>query len=249
VDELIPEGLSSRPELASQQSIVKATIDRLKQERMRPLIPSLVLQGAANPGNTLGAGFYEANRTGNDPTWTGRSDWDFQVVWQLENLGAGNRGAVHERQGEQRQAMIELFRVQDQVAAEVAQAYAQVEAATARIKQAEYGLTAAQVSFDGNLKGVSETIRAGDQLQLVIRPQEVTASLLQLRQAYNNYFSSINDYNRAEFRLYHALGYPAQQLTRNPAWGDPQQVDCQRLPQMAATPSTAASVSRSMMRR
>ena len=249
VDELIPEGLSSRPELASQQSIVKATIDRLKQERMRPLIPSLVLQGAANPGNTLGAGFYEANRTGNDPTWTGRSDWDFQVVWQLENLGAGNRGAVHERQGEQRQAMIELFRVQDQVAAEVAQAYAQVEAATARIKQAEYGLAAAQVSFDGNLKGVSETIRAGDQLQLVIRPQEVTASLLQLRQAYNNYFSSINDYNRAEFRLYHALGYPAQQLTRNPAWGDPQPVDCQRLPQMAATPPTAASVSRSTMRR
>ena len=232
VDELIPEGLSSRPELASQQSIVKATIDRLKQERMRPLIPSLVLQGTANPGNTLGAGFYEANRTGNDPTWTGRSDWDFQVVWQLENLGAGNRGAVHERQGEQRQAMIELFRVQDQVAAEVAQAYAQVEAATSRIKEAEYGLAAAQVSFDGNLKGVSETIRAGDQLQLVIRPQEVTASLLQLRQAYNNYFSSVNDYNRAEFRLYHALGYPAQQLTRNPAWGGPQPIDCQRPPSM-----------------
>lgn len=130
--------------------------------------------------------------------------------------------------------MVELFRIQDKVAAEVAQAEAQVVAAATRIREAEYGLVAAQVSFDGNLKGVSETIRAGDQLQLLIRPQEVTAALLQLRQAYYNYFSSINDYNRAEFRLYHALGYPAQQLTRNPAWGDPEPVDCQRPPQMAS---------------
>ncbi|HEY2882811.1 MAG TPA: TolC family protein [Pirellulales bacterium] len=226
VDQLIADGLLSRPELSAQQSIVRATIDRLKQERMRPLIPSLVLQGAANPGNTLGGGYYEANRTGNDPTWTGRSDWDFQVVWQLENLGAGNTGSVHQRQGEQRQALVELFRIQDQVAADVAQAYAQVIGATARIQQAQYGLTAAQVSFDGNLKGVSETIRAGDQLQLVIRPQEVTAALLQLRQAYLNYYSSINDYNRAQFRLYHALGYPAQQITRSAAWSTPTPADC-----------------------
>ncbi|HEY2826455.1 MAG TPA: TolC family protein [Pirellulales bacterium] len=237
VDQLIPEGLINRPELASQQALVQATVDRLRQERMRPLIPSLVLQGAANPGDTLGAGYYEANRTGNDPVWTGRSDWDFQVVWQLQNLGAGNTGLVHQRQGEQRQAMVELFRIQDQVAAEVAQAYARVEAAAARIKQAEYGLSAAEVSFEGNLKGLSETIRVGDQLQLVIRPQEVTAALLQLQQAYNNYYSSINDYNRAEFRLYHALGYPAQKMTCDNAWGEPQPVDSQRPPQMATVAS------------
>jgi outer membrane protein TolC len=242
VDQLIPEGLTSRPELASQQALVRATVDRLKQERMRPLIPSLVLQGAANPGDTLGAGFYEANRTGNDPTWTGRSDWDFQVVWQLQNLGAGNAGLVRQRQGEQRQAMVELFRIQDQVAAEVVQAYAQVEASTARIKQAEYGLAAAEESFDGNLKGLSETIRVGDQLQLIIRPQEVTAALIQLQQAYSNYYSSVNDYNRAEFRLYHALGYPAQQMTCNNAWGDPQPIDGQRPPPMA---TVATRVNRS----
>ena len=166
-----------------------------------------------------------SNATTHDVTWTGRSDWDFQVVWQLQNLGAGNHGLVHERQGENRQAMIELFRIQDQVAAEVAQGWAQVVAAATRMKEAEYGLSTAQLSFDGNLKGLSETIRVGDQLQLLIRPQEVTAALLQLRQAYSNYYTSINDYNRAEFRLYHALGYPAQQLTRNPAWGDQQPLD------------------------
>lgn len=241
VDRLITEGLTTRPELASQQAVVRATIERLKEEKMRPLIPSLVMQGSANPGNTLGAGYYEANRTGNDPTWTGRSDWDFQVVWQLQNLGAGNAGLVHERLGEERQATIELFRIQDQVAAEVAQADAQLQAAAAEVRQAENELAAAEVSFEGNLKGLSETVRAGDQLQLVIRPQEVTAALLQLRQAYSSYYSSINGYNRAQFRLYHAIGYPAQEMTFNKAWGDVQPVDCQRPPQMAATPARQVS--------
>ena len=249
LDELIPEGLRSRPELAAQQALVKATIERLKQEKMRPLIPSLVLQGAANPGDTLGAGYYEANLAGNNPTWTGRSDWDFQVVWQLQNLGAGNTGLVHERRGEDRQATVELFRIQDQVAAEVTQAFADVEAATARVKQAEYGLSAAEVSFSGNLKGLSETIRTGDTLQLVVRPQEVSAALLQLRQAYANYYTSVNDFNRAEFRLFHALGYPAQQLTCNKAWGDPEPLDCVQPPHMAAAPSTSVGTYKPMLRR
>ena len=76
VDQMITEGLTTRPELAAQQSLVRATIDRLKQEKVRPLIPSLVLQGTSNPGDTLGAGLYAANATGHDATWTGRSDWD-----------------------------------------------------------------------------------------------------------------------------------------------------------------------------
>src|SRR5262249_11113803 len=97
-----------------------------------------------------------------------------------------NAGSVRERLGEQRQALVELFRIQDQVAAEVAQADAQLEAASARIKEAEYGLATAEVSYEGNLKGISETIRAGDQLQLVIRPQEASAAPPQLRKAYPN---------------------------------------------------------------
>ena len=49
VDNLIPIGLTSRPELASQQALVQATLARLKAERLRPLMPSVVLQGDAVP--------------------------------------------------------------------------------------------------------------------------------------------------------------------------------------------------------
>ena len=97
---------------------------------------------------------------------------------------------------------MELFRIQDKVAAEVAQAHAQVEAAAVRVVRAEAGLKAAIVSYEGNLKGLSETVRAGELLQLVNRPQEVVAALQQLQQAYINYYTTANDYNRAQFRLF-----------------------------------------------
>jgi outer membrane protein TolC len=232
VDALIVVGLTSRPELASQQAVVQATLTRLRQERMRPLIPSLVLQSNATPTGFLGAGAYGLG-TSSLNSWNGRSDWDAEVVWQFKNLGFGNRGLVTQRRGEQRQAEVELFRIQDLVASEVTQAHAQVEAAAVRVQRAEVGLKAAIASYEGNLKGLSETVRVGELLQLVIRPQEAVAALMQLQQAYINYYTTANDYSRAQFRLYRALGYPAQGLACSESFGPALPVDPSRPPQMA----------------
>jgi outer membrane protein TolC len=225
-------GLTIRPELAAQQAVVQATLVRLKQERMRPLIPSLVLQSNATPTGFLGAGVYGTGSNGLS-YWSGRSDWDAEVVWELKNLGFGNRGLVTQRRGEQRQAVVELFRIQDTVAEEVAQALATVRATAIRVKRAEAELRAALLSYDGNLKGLSETIRAGPLLQLVNRPQEVVAALQQLEQAYINYYTTANDYNRVQFQLYRALGYPARGLACGDSLGLVMPVDATRPPQMA----------------
>ena len=128
------------------------------------------------------------------------------MVWEFKNLGFGNRGLVTQRRGEQRQALVELYRTQDMVAAEVAQAHAQTKAAAIRVARAEAGLKAAVLSYDGNLKGLSQTVRAGELLQLVNRPQEVVAALQQLQQAYISYYTSANDVSRAQFRLFRAWG-------------------------------------------
>jgi outer membrane protein TolC len=232
VDELIPVGLTNRPELVTQQALVQATLIRLRQERMRPLIPSLVLQSNATPDGLLGGGAFGTGSSSLNH-WSGRSDWDAEVVWQFKNLGFGNHGLVTERRGEQRQALVELFRIQDLIAAEVTQAHAQVEAAAVRVGRAEAGLKAAIVSYEGNLKGLSETVRAGELLQLVNRPQEVVAALMQLQQAYINYYTSANDYNRAQFQLFRALGYAAQSLACGDSLGPVVPVDPSRPPQMA----------------
>jgi outer membrane protein TolC len=229
VDSLIPVGLTNRPELATQQAAVQATLVRLRQEQMRPLIPSLVLASNATPQGLLAAGVYGTG-TNSLSHWAGRSDWEGAVVWELRNLGLGNRGLVIERRGEQRQALVELFRIQDLVAAEVAQAHAQVQAAAVRVGRAEAEVKSALASYEGNLKGLSETVRAGELLQLVNRPQEVVAALQQLQQAYINYYTSTNDYNRAQFRLFRALGYPAQELSCRHPLGPVVPVDPSRPP-------------------
>ena len=42
------------------------------------------------------------------------------------------------------------------------------------------------------------------------RPQEAVAALQQLTRAYGVYYAAVNGYNRAQFQLYRALGFPAR---------------------------------------
>ena len=205
---------------------------RLKQERLRPLLPSLVLQGApvpTAPGGYLMGGIFGSSNDGlNSPTQF-RNDLNLQMFWGLQNMGFGNRGLIRERSAEQQRQLIEMFRAQDVVAAEIAEAHAQLLSAADRIPEAENGVKQAQISFAGNLQGVKETTRFGDLLTLVIRPSEVVLSLQQLADAYENYYQAVNDYNRAQFRMVHALGYPANLLAFEPsAFGALQPIDLSR---------------------
>lgn len=212
VDDLIPIGLRSRPELASQQALVEATLVRIRQEKLRPLIPSVVLMGnpvPSAPGGFLMGGLYGSDTNHQSNPWSARNDVAVELLWELRNLGLGNHALVKLRQGEQQQALVDLYRIQDRVAAEVAQALAQLRSAAVRVSQAEEGLKQAQITYEGNVKGLSQTIRFADILSLVNRPQEVVAALQMLARSYDNYYTSVNDYNRAQFRLYHALGFPA----------------------------------------
>jgi outer membrane protein TolC len=211
-DTLIPIGLRNRPELASQQALVEATLRRLKQERVRPLIPSLVLRGpgtnppAAFSGGVFGGGFDALSNYGP------RGDFEVQIFWEFQNLMFGNRAKIRARQAENQIALLQMFRMQDIVAAEIAQAHAQAKSAANRLADAESGLKDAADSVDKNFQGLSQTRRAGDLIILMIRPQEVIASIQTLGQAYGDYYSAVADWNRAQFRLYRALGYPAQMI-------------------------------------
>ena len=106
---------------------------------------------------TLGAGLFGGGVNGTIGGYGGRFDYDVQLLWQLDNLGFGNRARVQARQAENQLAVLELFRTQDRVAAEVAQAYAQVQSARERIRDAEVGYREALDSFAKNLEGLSQT--------------------------------------------------------------------------------------------
>ena len=213
IDALIPIALTARPELAGQQAVVRATLARLKQEKIRPLVPSLALRSAStNPAGSLGYGVYGAGSNTPLGSFAGRFDIDAQLLWEFQALGLGNRAIVRERTAEYQAATLDLFRTQDRVAAEVVQAYAQVRAAAERLNEADPALREAIILVERSLEGLGQTRRVGDAILLVIRPQEAVASIQALAQANTDFFAAVADYNRAQFRLYRALGHPAQCL-------------------------------------
>jgi outer membrane protein TolC len=165
VDVLIPIGLTNRPELASQQALVQAALVRIRQENLRPLVPSVVLQGtpgAVSPGSYFMAGVFGSGAHGAGNPWLARDDVSAGLVWELQNLGFGNRALVRERRAEQQRLLVDLFRIQDLVAAEISQARGQLRSAAARVTTAEGGLEEARLAYEGSLAELGKVDRAGD---------------------------------------------------------------------------------------
>jgi outer membrane protein TolC len=218
VDDLIVDGLTHRPELTSRQAAVQATIAALRQEKVRPLVPSVLIRGWSTPvTGTLGIGAFAGGRNGNLDNFGYRGDIDVQLLWQFDNLGLGNRGRIHQRESENRLAVIELFRIQDRIAAEVTTYYAQAGLAAKRVDIAERGVRLSLDTAEKNLAGLSQTRHAGDLVTLIVRPQEAVASVQALAQSYADYYGAVADANRAQFRLYRAIGQPAQCVSIEPA--------------------------------
>jgi len=216
LDTLIPIALTNRPELASQQALVQATLARLRQEKMRPLIPSLLVRGTATPQGTLGSGVFGGGLNSEMSKFRARNDYDIQLVWELPNLGFGTAAKISERRADNQIALLELLQLEDRIAAEVVEAHAQVQESAERIKDAESGVKEALKVAEKNIEGMNVTRTVGEgvgeTVLLIIRPLEVVAAVQALGQAYGDYYAAVADYDRAQFRLYRALGRPAQAL-------------------------------------
>jgi outer membrane protein TolC len=190
---LVAIGLSNRPELAEMRYLVGEAVERLRRERFAPLVPSVLL-GMSYGGN------------GGSPTSTitdfgDRLDFDAAAYWELRNLGFGERTLRSESQSRVEQARWRQVQVMDQVAADVAEAQAQVEARRSQIELAQAGIASARDSYRRN----TDRIRDGEGL-----PIETLQSLQALDQALRQYVRSVADYNRSQFQLHRALGWPIQ---------------------------------------
>jgi outer membrane protein TolC len=214
LDDLIPVGLTNRPELASNQAIVQAVAARIRRERGRMLLPSILINGFQTPDELIQGGVFGLGPNSSLNQWTGRVDVSLQVMWELEGLGIGNLARIKEQRGEQSRSIIELFKIQDMVAADVTRAQARLQSAAARVSQAERALRSSVIAFNGNYEGLQQTTRFGDVLVLAFRPQEVVFALQRMKTAFDEYFTTVAEYNRAQFETFHALGYPAREIAQ-----------------------------------
>jgi outer membrane protein TolC len=196
IDDLIVTGLRNRPELCEARAFVEATLVRVKQAKLRPFIPSLAVRYS---GGGFGGG---TNAFFGD--FDSRSDADVNLYWEVANLGATDRAIRRRRQAEQQEATLQLLKVQDRVAAEVVRAEKSRIAATRQMREAERALPEALRSLELNFT----SIRRAAGLPGATRPIEVLQPIQALAQARGDYLDAVLAYNRAQFRLYHAIGRP-----------------------------------------
>jgi outer membrane protein TolC len=213
-DELIPLAIRNRPEMTYQDALVQAARHRVRQEKARPFLPIFLVRGAGTQVPfPMAFGAFGGGTGGSLSNFGVRSDFDLEAIWQVSNLGFGNRALIRQRVEERELARIDAYKVRDIVAKEVTQTWADLRSASRRVGQAERELDQALLSAKLNLKGMSETKRvAGNIRVLILRPLEVVVALQSLNQAYYDHFGAIADYNRAQFEMYRALGNPAQAL-------------------------------------
>lgn len=213
LDNLLPVALSARPELVSFQALTQAALKRWREEQFRPLLPSVYMRGGNGelPDSMMFGGF-TGGPNGTFGNLRPRVDYELQVMWELRNMGFGNAAAMKQRRAEYDVTRMQAYRLQDFVAREVAQAYAQVRSARARELRAEVELREAEISASQNFEGLGTVKRLGNIIIPVIRPQEAVVAMTALLQAYYDYYGTVADYNRTQFQLYRALGNPAQAL-------------------------------------
>jgi outer membrane protein TolC len=197
LDDLIIRGLRQRPELASAQDVVQATLLRLKQARLRPLVPSLAF-------SYVGGGFGGGQNAffGN---FGSRGDATLSLFWQLQNLGFTDHAIARRSKAEHEIAALKVIKLENQVAADVTTSYKSRLAASNRMAQAAPAVTKGLESLRLNMLN----IRRGARLPEATRPIEVLQPIQALAQARTDYLHAVLAYNRAQFRLYRAIGQPS----------------------------------------
>jgi outer membrane protein TolC len=226
--ELMRVALSNRPELTSRDALVKAAEAQVRREKRRPLLPILEMNGFQSVGMYIQAGMFGLGPNSSLNQWAGRADLSYQLMWHLEGFGIGNLARIKQQRGDESRAIVDLYHTQDMVAGEVTRAQARLQSATARVSQANRALRTAIITFNGSYEGLRQTTRFGDVLLLVNRPQEAVYALELLKLAYDDYFMTVAEYNRSQFGLFRALGYPALELAYLRPPGDLAPVDTDR---------------------
>jgi outer membrane protein TolC len=196
LDDLICQGWRNRPELARARELVEAAVLRLKQAKLRPFVPSVAL--------TYSGGGFGGGQNAFFGNFNTRGDVAASLFWELRGLGFSDRGFRRVAEAQRCTADIDLVRVQAQVANDVVAAYKARAAATGWMDEARLSITEATESLALNLTN----IRSGAGLPGATRPIEVLQPIQALAQSRTDYLNAVLAYNRAQFRLLRAIGWP-----------------------------------------
>jgi outer membrane protein TolC len=223
VEDLVRVAMSNRPELAENQALVEAALQRVRTAKYRPLMPTLAVGynwgGFGGGPSIIGPTIVPGSNPPKSVTQTGngssghidnfdtRTEFDAAIVWRLQNLGFGNLAEVREQQALYRQAQLRQIQIADRVIAQVVQADQQVLGWRRRVDITRASLFGPNGELVGDvfqsLRLNFERIRGAEG-----RPLEVLDSIRSLNDLLEAYGSAMSDYERARFRLLVVVGIP-----------------------------------------
>jgi outer membrane protein TolC len=198
LDDMVAAGVMNRPELAESRALVAASLARWRKERYAPLFPRLDVGYLA--GEFTGGINESTEHTGS------RGDGYAQAVWTVRNFGIGNVARSQVGRAQYDQANLHVTEVQAQVAAEVSAAAKLVRSRQRSLASAQEGVRQAEEMWRSILKwtqGVGFAVKQYEAVELVLAEQA-------LNQARVLYLSEVIEFNKAQFRLYWAMGQPPQ---------------------------------------
>jgi outer membrane protein TolC len=197
LDELVATGLMNRPELAESRSLVAAALERWRQTRIGPLLPQLTV--------TYLAGYFGGGTHDETQRFGGRGDALAQAVWTVHNFGAGEIARNQVSRAQYNEAGLHDVEVQAQVAADVTAAAKLVRSRQRTLDSAQEAVRQAEETWRRVLKWTKEVgfrrIRQIEAIEMLIAEQS-------LNEARVRYLNEVIEFNRAQFRLYWAMGQP-----------------------------------------
>jgi outer membrane protein TolC len=197
LEQLIALGLANRPELAAGRSLLDAAQTRVRQARYGPFIPRVQLDypvGAFGGGTNAFIGTFGA-----------RGELTAQMFWELRNLGFGNAAEVRAQRAVTDETYFRLVEVQAQVGAEISEAAKLAGARFATLNDAQEAIKQATEMYRKLRESSFQMLGTQGRLDAL----EALTAIQALNQSRVQYLDEVLEFNRAQFRLFTALGQPA----------------------------------------
>jgi outer membrane protein TolC len=196
IDDLVTTAIRNRPDLAANREAIEAAWTRVRREQYGPLLPKIAL---TNQTGSFGGGL-----NGELANFEPRNALGLQIFWELKNFGLGNRGLADERRAMFDQAQLQLIEAQARVTAAIVESAQIASAKYEALELAEKGVKEATELYRISREGSINLLDAKNLFD-ALRPLQAIQAL---NQAKLNYLNAVLEFNRAQYRLYTALGNP-----------------------------------------
>jgi outer membrane protein TolC len=195
LNELVAVALENRPELAENRALISAALARWRQEKWRPLLP------------TLQTFYVGASFIGGHPslkTAGGREDYMAQVSWEFQGLGLSDWYRARETRSRYNQANLRLAAEQARVAAEVTVAAKVIRQRARAVGEAQEAVRNAEEMWR-KLQAIAFGVGMPARQLDLLEPFLAERALLEARMLY---LGHVIEYNRNQFQLFWAMGQP-----------------------------------------